>query len=88
MRLKCTFEVVDMGDEMIAVPIGVGANTIHGVLKLNKAGAEILNMLNKNVSEEGIIDNLTEKYENDRDTISSYVKNFINILRKKQLIIE
>ena len=36
MKLKYTFEAVDMGDEIIFVPVGDKASEVHGVLKLSK----------------------------------------------------
>ena len=77
MRLKSDFEFVDMGDEIIAVPIGKGAEQIRGVLKMNLEGQEILDLLKKGNTEEQIIDTLTAKYENDRDTISGYVHEML-----------
>ena len=73
MRLKSDFEFVNLGDEIIAVPIGKGAEQIRGVLKMNPEGMEIVDLLKRGNTEEQIVDTLTAKYENDRDTISGYV---------------
>ena len=45
MKLKNTFESVDMGNEIIMVPVGKSAEQVQGVLKLNAEGLEIMNML-------------------------------------------
>ena len=88
MKMKCTFEAVDMGSEIIAVPVGDGADQVHGVLKLNKAGLEIVDMLGKDTTIEGIVSKLTSKYNNDADTIFKYVQDIVEILRSNNLIEE
>ena len=45
MRLKYHFEFTDVENEIIAVPVGEGANDIHGVLKLNPTGKEIMELV-------------------------------------------
>lgn len=88
MKMKCTFEAVDMGSEVIAVPVGNGADQVHGVLKLNKAGLEIVDMLGKDTTTEEIISKLTSKYKNDADTIAKYVRDIVELLRNNNLIEE
>ena len=88
MKMKCTFEPVDMGSEIIAVPVGDGADQVHGVLKLNKSGLEIVDMLKNDIKIEEIISKLTSKYKNDVDTISKYVKDIVELLRNNNLIEE
>ncbi len=88
MKLKYSFETVDMGDEIIAVPVGDGAQKIHGILKLNKEGLELYELLKKETTEESIVETLAAKYENDRDSLISYVHNFIETLRNSGMIEE
>ena len=45
MKLNYTFEFVDLDDEIIMVPIGANAEQVHGVLKVNKTGQEIISLL-------------------------------------------
>lgn len=80
MRLKSDFEFVNMGDEIIAVPIGEGAEQIRGVLKMNLEGMEIVDLLKKGNTEEQIVDTLVAKYDNDQDTISGYVHTTLSKL--------
>lgn len=88
MKMKCNFEAVDMGSEVIAVPVGDGADQVHGVLKLNETGLEIIEMLQKDTTIEEIISKLTSKYENDADTIEKYVQDIVELLRSNELIDE
>ena len=86
MKLKLTFETVEMGDEIIAVPVADSANVLHGVLKLNKEGAEILEQLKDNTTEENIVKSLGGKYENDHESLAECVHTFIETLRNNGLI--
>ena len=88
MKIKCSFEFVDMGDEYIAVPVGEGAAPISGVLRLNNTGKEIVELLCNETTIESIISSLSEKYDDDRIIISNYVSVIINTLRKNNLLDE
>ena len=88
MKLKYRFESVDMGDEIVAVPVGDGAAQVSGVLKLNTEGREILSLLEKEISEEQLVDTLAAKYENDRDTLVNYVRAVLEKLRTANLLDE
>ena len=88
MKLKFTFETVDVDGEIIAVPIGKDAGQVGGVLKINKEAEEILNLLTEDTTESAIIEHLAAKYENTAESISSYVRTFIQSLREAGLIFE
>ena len=88
MKLKCSFEIVDMGDELIAVPVGAEAANMRGVLKVNKEGAEILQLLESEQDESKIVVKLAEKYDNDHVALSNHVKNFLGTLIKEGFLSE
>ncbi len=88
MKLKCSFEAVNMGNEIVAVPVGDSANQVHGILKLNESGLEIIKLLEEETNTEKIIDTLTKKYDNDVDALYKDVSDIIDVLRCNGLIIE
>ena len=88
MKLKYTFESINMGDEIISVPVGDGAAQVHGILKLNNEGQEIFNLLEKETTEEQVVDTLAAKYENDRTTLAGYVHAVLDKLRAADLLEE
>ena len=88
MKLKFTFEMVDMGEETICVSVGEGAAQVHGVLKLNKEGQEILELLKEETNEETIVAALAAKYENERNILTGYVRSIVENLRNAGLIAE
>ena len=88
MKLKYSFENVDMGNEFVSVPVGNGANNVHGVIKLNQEGLEILEMLKEDITEQQIVERLAEKYGNDWATLTKWVKKVIETLREAKLLEE
>ena len=86
MKLKYAFEPVDMGDEIVIVPVGKEASQVHGIFKCNQESLEILKLLINDITEEQILDTLAAKYENDRATLAAYVRSFIENLRKTNVL--
>ena len=88
VKLKYTFDAVDMGDEIVAVPVGDGADQIHGVVKLNKSGQEIMELMKNDITIEGIVDILAKKYDNSKEDLSNHVSHVIDVLRNAGVIDE
>lgn len=86
MKLKYEFEIVDMGEEKVAVPVGKGAENLQGVLKLNKQGFEVFSQIQEGKTTNEIISSICEKYDDDIQTITSYVEGFISKLIKIEII--
>ena len=88
MKLKYHFDAVDMGDEIIAVPVGDGAEQIQGVLRLNHSGNEIMELLKEEITEDQIIHILAAQYVNSTDELTGYVEGAIKTLAGAGLIEE
>ena len=86
MKLKYEFESVTMDDEIILVPIGEKADKVEGVIKLNREGLEIVNMLKEDTTKERIVEVLSSKYENDRQVLELWVNKVIFTLEEANLI--
>ena len=87
MKLKYMLETVDMGDELIAVPVGEGADQISGVIRLNSEGLEIINLFKEEQTIETAIEILSLKYDN-KDDMRQYVRRVVDVLRDANLIDE
>ena len=86
MKLKYTLEIVNMVDEYIAVPVGDSAQSLQGVIKLNKEGREILNLLQSEITEEEIVNQLSKAYDNDPIELKTIVHNFISKIEELGLL--
>lgn len=80
MRLHCDIEMVDLGDEYIAVPMGNDASKTSGVIRLNRTGYEIMKLFINGVSEDDATDYLNDIYDNSYDELQSFVKDVANKL--------
>ena len=88
MKLKCEFETTELGDEIIAVPVGDNAGSFGGVLNLNDSAAAILKLLQKDTTVEKIVSALLEEYEGTTEEMTAVVEKFIDKLRKENLLSE
>ena len=86
MKIKYSFEAVDMGDEKILVPVGDGASGVNGVIKMNQEGLVIFNMLKDGLSENQIVEKLQSEYSTDPGILLGYVQSVIETLEKADII--
>lgn len=86
MKLKYAFEIMQIEDEHMAVPIGEKADELHAVFKLNKTAADILELLKEDTTEEEIIKKLSEKYDGSQDEIRKAVLEYISELKEAELL--
>lgn len=85
MKLKYFFEMMDLDDQVIAIPVGEGSQKFHGVVKLNNSAQEIFNLLSEDTTEEKIICALKERYGDDSD-IPVYVHQMIDYLKEEGVL--
>lgn len=88
MKLKYEFETTELGDEIIAVPVGDNARNFSGVINLNASAAAILKLLREDTTVEQIVSALLEEYEGTKEEITAYVEKVINKLRAEDLLSE
>lgn len=88
MKLKNGFVVRSVGGKTVAVAVGATSRTFHGMITLNGTGKFIWDALEKETTEEKIVDALLEEYEIDRETAMRDVSLFVEKLREQGLILE
>lgn len=86
MKIKYKFESVNMGDEIIMVPVGENAKQVQGVIKANEAGNRIIQLLMQGMDENEVVDSLEKECDNDRATIEGYVCSVITVLQENHLV--
>lgn len=79
MKLKYSFEMMELDDRMVAVPVGDSAQEFRGVIRLNDSAAEIFDLLKQETTEEGIITELKKRY-GDEPNIPDFVHEFLETL--------
>lgn len=87
MKLKYTFEIMEMDDENIAVPVLESANKMMGVIKMNNTAMDIFEALKEETTEEEILASLVSKYDSSsKEDIAEYLHEFILKLSKAGMI--
>lgn len=82
MRLKEGFVLHNIGEEYMAVATGEAAEGFNGIVRSNETAAYIFELLQKETTEEAIIDAMCERYEADRDVIVRDVANVVQHMRE------
>ena len=87
MKLLFDFEIMDMGDEVVAVPVGEGARTFHGMLRMNEDAAEMLRLIKESSSPEETHNKLCALHpEEDRRDLGNKLCDFLNQLIREGLL--
>ena len=86
MKIKDGFVLRQVADSWMAVPVGSMAGKIHGLIALNDTGAEIWKILERNRTEEEVVELLSEIYDADRDELREQALAFIRDLREKEIL--
>jgi len=88
MRLRYKFSMMDMGDEIAAVPVGDNSGEFHGMLKVNEVSADILRQLEEDTTPEKVHEYLIAKYpDSTEQEIGEQLASFLNRLIEEKLLI-
>ena len=87
MRLKLTFEKMDLDDQIVAVPVGANVGEFHGVIKLNETASFIFDQLKEDTTEEAIVNSIALEYDAPREAIIADVHRYIQEFQEKGLLI-
>lgn len=83
MKVVSGFEIIEIANEYIAVPIGEKADDFHGVVALNEATAFLLKQMEREQTLDDLVFILRSEYEVDetraRNDIGDMVENLFNI---------
>ena len=86
MKLNYQFEITDVAGDLIAVPVGDGAEKLHGVLTLNETAADLLRLLASDTDEDALVSAMREKYEGDEKEIRAFIHGYLDELRGMGLL--
>ena len=86
MKAKFSFEIINLDDSIVAVPVGGDGQQFDGVLKVNEIASAILKLLEKETTEEQIIENIMHEYDGNADEIRKHVHDFLEYLNTEGVI--
>ena len=88
MKLKDGFVLREIANQYMAVPIGVRAKELHGMIGLNETGAFIWERVSKNCSQEDIVKDLCEEYDVQHADALASVQRFFDKLKAEGILID
>ena len=87
MKLKYTFEIVEIADELCAVPVGENSEKLHAVLQINDVAAKMLKYIAESKTPEEVHKKLCADYpEDDKADIGQKLCDFLNQLVREGLL--
>lgn len=82
-KVKNGFIIREIGNQIMAVPIGTQTSEIHGMIALSESAKLLWEALTEGASIEQLAEVLTETYEVERDVALEDVKKFIDSLKEQ-----
>lgn len=86
MRVDPSYEIIDIADEYMAIPVGKDAQSIHGIITLSEPAAFLLKNMKIDRSTDELVELLMCEYEVDLSEASKDVNRFIRELKEIGLI--
>lgn len=87
MKLKYSFETMELDDCIVAVPVDVTCS-FQGVIRLNESAAEIFELLKDDTSETDIVNKLASRYSSSTEDLHEYVQDIIQRLSESGFLTE
>ena len=88
MKLRYKFATQKVGSGIVAVAIEEDALKYNEILRMNSAGAFILEQLQNEISYSDLVEHMLQQYETDKETVEHVLVSFLNILSEKKLLID
>lgn len=88
MKLNGEFIVRSVLDDIVAIPVGEAALRFNGMIMLNEVSHVIWQSLQTDTSLEDVVHAVTESFEVSREEAQADVIEFLDKLRKVQLLEE
>lgn len=79
-KLKNGFMIREIGNQIMAVPVGKQTSEIHGMIALSESAKLLWEVLQNGATVEELADVLMENYEVERSVAVADVEKFIKLL--------
>ena len=88
MKLRYKFATQKVGSGIVAVAIEEDALKYSEILRMNSAGAFILEQLKNNISYAELTERMLQKYDTDKESVEKILDSFLFVLSKKELLLD
>lgn len=88
MHIAPGFLIRQVAGENLAIPSGESAHRLSGLMVLNGSGKFLFELLQTERSAQYLIDAMMKEYDVDASTAQADVEEFLDILRRNNVLIE
>lgn len=88
MKLRYKFAIQKVGVGFVAVAIEEDALKYHEIMRMNSAGAFILEQLQDNISFIELEKRMLRKYDANNETVEKILLDFLGMLSGKELLLD
>lgn len=86
MKLKDGVIITEANGEYVAVAAGDAGRDFNGMIRMNKTAAFIMEKMQEEIDEDGLVQALCDKYDVNRETARQNVRMIVDRLRTTGLI--
>lgn len=88
VKLRYKFVTQKVGSGIVAVAVEDDALKFNEILRMNFTGAFILEQLKNDISYAELLERILQKYETNKETVEKLLKDFLEMLSSKELLID
>ena len=88
MKLRYKFATQKVGSGIVAVAIEEDALKYSDILRMNSAGAYILEQLQNDISYNELTLRMLQKYDAKKETVEKILIDFLGVLSEKELLLD
>ena len=88
MRLAGSFCFREILDEIVAIPTGEGLQKFSGIISVNQTGRFLMEALAREQTEQSLAEALLQEFDSDPQTAARDIREFLQLLRENDLLIE
>ena len=86
MKIEKEFVLREIAGDYVIIPTGKTVLEFNGLATINEVGVFLWNLLQNEITEEGLVEKLLEEYEVDEETARADVAEFIGVLVNNKVL--
>lgn len=86
MKIKDGFLLRKVGGQNVVVALGEASRSFNGIIRLNDTGVFLWQQLQQDITEERLLDLLTQEYDIDSAQARKDIAEFLESLRKAAIL--
>lgn len=88
MKIKPEFEIINVADDYMLIPVGEQMEQFNGTVILNEVSAFLLGLMKTDISKEELVSSLVKEYDVDPDVAQKDVESILETMNRIGIIYE